>query len=39
MTAKVCLEYFEDYGKEGPVLHAVSIEKTQKPAEPVISFV
>ncbi|MCR5418430.1 MAG: GTPase [Lachnospiraceae bacterium] len=39
VTAKVSLEYFEDYGKEGPVLHAVSIEKTDKPAEPVISFV
>ncbi len=39
ITAKVSLEYFEDYGKEGPVLHAVSIEKTDKPAEPVISFV
>lgn len=39
VTAKVSIEYFEDYGKEGPVLHAVSVEKTQPPKEEVISFV
>ena len=39
ITAKVAIEYFEDYGKEGPVLHAVSVEKTVKPKNEVISFV
>lgn len=39
IRAKVCMEYFEDYGKEGPVLHAVSVEKTVKPKNEVISFV
>ncbi len=39
VKAKVGIEYFEDYGKEGPVLEAVSIEKTKKPREPVINFV
>lgn len=39
VTAKVAIEYFEDYGKEGPVLHAVRIEKTARPKNEVISFV
>ena len=39
IIAKVAIEYFEDYGKEGPVLHAVSVEKTVKPKNEVISFV
>ena len=39
VTAKVVIEYFEDYGKEGPVLHAISVEKTKAPKEEVISFV
>lgn len=39
VTARVMTEYFEDYGKEGPVLCAVSIEKTAKPKNEVISFV
>ena len=39
VTAKVAIEYFEDYGKEGPVLHAISVEKTKAPKEEVISFV
>lgn len=39
VTAKVEIEYFEDYGKEGPVLHAVKIELTAKPKEEIISFV
>ncbi len=39
VTAKVAVEYFEDYGKEGPVLHAVSVEPTKKPKDEVISFV
>ena len=39
VTAKVGIEFFEDYGKEGPVLSAISVEKTSAPSEPVISFV
>ena len=39
VTAKVQMEYFEEYGKEGPVLHAVKIEATAKPKEEIISFV
>lgn len=39
VTAKVAIEYFEDYGKEGPVLHAVKIEPAAKPKNEVISFV
>lgn len=38
VTAEVRLEYFSDYGQEGPVLHAISVEKTQKPKEEIISF-
>lgn len=38
VTAKVNREYWEDYGKEGPVLHAVSVEKTKAPKDEVISF-
>ncbi len=39
ITAKVQIEYFEDYGKEGPVLHAVKVEAAKKPKNEVISFV
>ena len=39
VKAKVNVEYFEDYGKEGPVLEAISIEPCGKPKEEVISFV
>ncbi len=39
VRAKVNIEYFDDYGKEGPVLEAISIEKTKAPKEEVISFV
>ena len=39
VKARVGMEYFKDYGKEGPVLDAISVEKTEKPKEPVISFV
>ncbi len=39
VTAKVAIEYFEDYGKEGPVLHAVKVEPAAKPKNEVISFV
>lgn len=38
VTAKVSKEYFDDYGGEGPVLHAISVEQTKKPKEEVISF-
>lgn len=38
VTAEVKFEYFSDYGQKGPVLHAISVEKTQKPKEEVISF-
>ncbi|MGN0131133.1 MAG: GTP-binding protein [Lachnospiraceae bacterium] len=38
VTAKVSIEYFEDYGKEGPVLHAVKVEPTAKPKNEIISF-
>lgn len=38
VTAKVTKEYFADYGGEGPVLKAVSVEQTKKPKEEVISF-
>lgn len=31
-------EYFEDYQGEGPVLHAISVEKTKAPKNEVISF-
>lgn len=39
VTAKVAIEYFEDYGKEGPVLHAVKVVSAAKPKNEVISFV
>ena len=38
VTAKVTKEYFADYGGEGPILKAVSVEQTKKPKEEVISF-
>lgn len=38
VTAKISIEYFADYQGEGPVLHAVSVENTKEPKEPVISF-
>ncbi|MDD6492835.1 MAG: GTP-binding protein [Firmicutes bacterium] len=39
VTAKVAKEYFADYGEEGPVLKAVSVEQTKAPKEEVISFI
>ena len=39
VTAKVSKEYFADYQGEGPVLHALGVEKTKAPKETVISFV
>lgn len=38
VRAKVEKEYWEDYRGEGPVLHAVSVEKTKAPKNEVISF-
>lgn len=39
VTATVTKEYWEDYKGEGPMLHAISVEKTKAPKEEVISFV
>lgn len=39
VAAEVRLEYFADYGGEGPVLHAVCVERTRAPREEIISFV
>ena len=38
VTARVNIEYFEDYGKEGPVLEVISAVPTKKPKDEVISF-
>ncbi len=38
VTASVAKEYWEDYKGEGPILHALSVEKTKAPKEEVISF-
>lgn len=38
VTATVSKEYWKDYGGEGPMLHAISVEKTKAPKNPVISF-
>lgn len=38
VTATVSKEYWKDYGGEGPMLHAISVEKTKAPKDPVISF-
>lgn len=38
VTATVTKEYWEDYKGEGPMLHAISVEKTKAPKEEVISF-
>ncbi len=39
VTATVSKEYWEDYKGEGPMLHAISVEKTKAPKEDIISFV
>lgn len=39
VTATVANEYWPDYNGEGPVLHAVSVEKTKAPKEEIINFV
>lgn len=38
VTAVVKKEYWADYNGEGPVLHAVKVEKTKAPKEEIISF-
>lgn len=38
VTAVVKKEYWADYNGEGPVLHAVKVEKTKAPREEIISF-
>jgi len=38
VTATVSKEYWEDYKGEGPILHAISVEKTSEPKDPVINF-
>lgn len=38
VTARVAREYFADYEGEGPVLKAISVEKTREPKDAVISF-
>lgn len=38
VTATFSKEYFEDYKGEGPVLHALSVEKARAPKDEVISF-
>ncbi|MCM1325151.1 MAG: hypothetical protein NC094_13495 [Bacteroidales bacterium] len=38
VTATVTREYWKDYKGEGPVLHAISVEKTRAPKEKIISF-
>lgn len=38
VTAAFSKEYFEDYKGEGPVLHAVSVERARAPKDEVISF-
>ena len=38
VTATVAKEYWKDYNGEGPVLHAVSVEKAKAPKDEIISF-
>jgi hypothetical protein len=38
VTATISKEYWADYKGEGPMLHAVSVEKTKAPKEAIISF-
>ena len=38
VTAVVSKEYWEDYKGEGPILHAISVEKTTEPKDAVINF-
>ena len=38
VTATISQEYWKDYNGEGPILHALSVEKTKAPKEEIISF-
>ena len=38
VMAKVAREYWPDYAGDGPVLHAVRVEETKEPENPIISF-
>lgn len=38
VTATVAKEYWKDYKGEGPMLHAISVNKTKAPKEEIISF-
>ncbi len=38
VTATISKEYWEDYKGEGPILHAISVEKTKAPKEEIINF-
>ncbi len=38
VTAAVTKEYWPDYKGEGPVLHALSVERTKAPEQEIISF-
>lgn len=38
VTATFSKEYFEDYKGEGPVLHAIGVERAKAPKDEVISF-
>lgn len=38
VTATVSKEYWMDYNGEGPMLHAISVEKVKAPKEEIISF-
>lgn len=38
VTATVTKEYWEDYKGEGPILHAIRVEKTKAPKDEIISF-
>ena len=38
VKAKLVKEYFSDYKGVGPVLHAISVEKSTKPVNDVIGF-
>lgn len=38
VTATVSRQYWEDYKGEGPILHAIKVEKAKAPKEEIISF-
>ena len=38
VTAKIQIEFWEDYEGEGPVLYASDIRSTRKPEQDIISF-